>query len=709
MTGGIIENLTGQMSYGAAVVVNSGAKFDMSGGSIRNNTNNSTSTYAAGGVLMNNWSGAKNQFNMSGGSISGNSGTNGGGVMLVGATDFHLTGGEISNNKAVQQGGGVCVTGTDMTNNCYDTCSFVMDGGSVSGNTARNGGGIYVNSDAVHLNAGRIENNVARATSYNQWSGHGGGVYVSEVPRILYVSDAIITDNTATAVLGLGGTSGMGGGLWACPTGSIELNVTNGVAVYDNHAVGRDSAGDDVVNVHNSSGVHGTLTLSDRMLGGGAVKWYEDGAVADSIVGYVDGSVPRFDPDNPGEELHFNNDPTRIALKAVTTEAAIKRAQEEAKLFVQGNRANHGGGIGTNGKLSLSNYGTPDWTLSVTKEWKEIEQEEQQPIQVFLKIEGTILDSVTLDGTNEWTASFTQLPDPASLQNGDISVVEGYYSMGPDGTQTFVEADSYQVDYEKAVNEENHLITITVVNSPKPEVMIDVIGQKIWDDNNNHDGFRPDRITIRLLADGAEKESRIVTSENSWTWKFRNLPKYDRTDGHEIVYKIKEDEIACYTASYNDYDVTNTYTPDKTSISVTKLWDDEDDKDGIRPSKVTIKLLADGKNSGELIVLNKSNDWTGSFTDMDKYKNGKLIIYSVEEADVYGYTGQISGDQESGFTVINKHTPKNNSGNDKCKNDTNKSGSPKTGDDTRIALYAGIILIATVILIIIVVSRRRRK
>lgn len=30
----------------------------------------------------------------------------------------------------------------------------------------------------------------------------------------------------------------------------------------------------------------------------------------------------------------------------------------------------------------------------------------------------------------------------------------------------------------------------------------------------------------------------------------------------------------------NGYDITNNYTPGKTSLTVTKVWDDSDDQDG---------------------------------------------------------------------------------------------------------------------------------
>ena len=79
----------------------------------------------------------------------------------------------------------------------------------------------------------------------------------------------------------------LGGGLWACPTGDVELFVTNGAALYDNSAEG---AGDDLVSVKISSKKH-ALTLDDRALGGGQVFWHKDGGVDnDSVLGSSDGS-----------------------------------------------------------------------------------------------------------------------------------------------------------------------------------------------------------------------------------------------------------------------------------------------------------------------------------------------------------------------------------------------------------------------------------
>ncbi len=102
--------------------------------------------------------------------------------------------------------------------------------------------------------------------------------------------------------------------------------------------------------------------------------------------------------------------------------------------------------------------------------------------------------------------------------------------------------------------------------------------------------------------------------------------------------------------------VTN--TKELTSVTVTKKWEDSDNQDGIRPSNVTVVLLADGEETGKTLVLNSGNKWTASFTALDKYADGKEISYTVKEVKVEGYTNVITGTQTTGYTITNSHTPK---------------------------------------------------
>ena len=126
--------------------------------------------------------------------------------------------------------------------------------------------------------------------------------------------------------------------------------------------------------------------------------------------------------------------------------------------------------------------------------------------------------------------------------------------------------------------------TAEFVNRYQSET-IDISGRKTWNDNSNEAGKRPVSITIKLLANGSEVDSKTVTSSDGWMWRFENKPKMT-SDGNVITYTISEDPVADYKTEINGYNVTNTYeappvTPEppdpdseKVQITVIKVWDE---------------------------------------------------------------------------------------------------------------------------------------
>ena len=111
-----------------------------------------------------------------------------------------------------------------------------------------------------------------------------------------------------------------------------------------------------------------------------------------------------------------------------------------------------------------------------------------------------------------------------------------------------------------------------------------------------------------------------------------------------------------YTTTYDGYNITNSYTPAEISLTVTKAWADSDDEDGLRPSKVTILLYANGEKVDEKLVLSADSNWSGSFVGLPKYANGVEIVYTIGEVSVEGYNTVIRGNMTSGFVVTNSHT-----------------------------------------------------
>ena len=204
--------------------------------------------------------------------------------------------------------------------------------------------------------------------------------------------------------------------------------------------------------------------------------------------------------------------------------------------------------------------------------------------------------------------------------------------------------------------------------------------EKKWDDSDNMYELRPESIVIKLLANGKETGDTLILSEdNKWKGIFEDLPKYDGEK--EITYTVIEETVDGYedpVVTGNEqkgFIVTNKLL--KTSVNVEKKWDDNNDEYELRPTSIKVKLLADGKETGDVLVLSKANNWKGSFKDLAKYTKDKEVIYTVKEDTVEGYEKPvIEGDMKNGFIITNTVTP----GGGKKKPDNHKPYQPpKTG------------------------------
>ena len=326
--------------------------------------------------------------------------------------------------------------------------------------------------------------------------------------------------------------------------------------------------------------------------------------------------------------------------------------------------------------LDITNSHTPAQTsVTVSKSWEdENNQDGIRPKSITVKLLADGIptgDELVLSDENQWIGSFQNLDQ---------------YKAGKEIVYTIQEV---AVDGYKSEITGNMTDGFTITNVHEPEV-VSVSGFKTWDDAENQDGNRPEKITIRLLADGVEAEVQEVTAATQWTWHFDNLPKNNA--GEEIEYTIVEDAVADYSVSYDGYNVKNSYTPKQTSITVSKVWKDGDNLDKIRPDSVTIKLLANGQDTGKTLTLTADGQWKGSFTKMDMYENGQAIVYTIEEVKVDGYTSSISGDAASGFVVINVHNV-----------------TPKMGDNSNILLYSVLLGVSVVAMTGLLIIRRKRK
>ena len=292
---------------------------------------------------------------------------------------------------------------------------------------------------------------------------------------------------------------------------------------------------------------------------------------------------------------------------------------------------------------NVTNSHTPGQTShTVQKVWDDGQnQDGVRPVELKVQLyadDQKYGDEISLTAANNWTYTWSQLPEKAqgkaiSYQAREVAVPEGYQADQP-STQAGV---------------------TTLTNRHTPEVT-SVSGTKTWQDNNNQDGVRPERIKVNLLADGVLKASKEVSAADNWAYSFDNLPKF--AAGQAVVYTITEDSVAEYSTQVEGYNLTNSHTPGQTSLTVTKQWQDQGDQDGLRPSQIQVQLYADGVASGSPVTLTAANNWVYTWSGLAEKANGKTIEYSVKEVDQpSGYTSTTSQVSPGNVLIVNQHTP----------------------------------------------------
>ena len=292
------------------------------------------------------------------------------------------------------------------------------------------------------------------------------------------------------------------------------------------------------------------------------------------------------------------------------------------------------------GTTIINKYQPGKTSISVIKAWEDgNNQDGLRPadIKVQLYADGTPEgEEITLNAGNQWSYTWNDLDEMKSGQKIVYTVEEAGKVTGYD---TVVSGEA----------KTGYVIT----NSHTPE-LTKISGEKIWDDGDNQDGKRPESITVNLLANGQKTDSKVVKAdkEGNWSYTFQNLPKY--ANGEPIIYTVTEDTVTDYTTEVTGTTITNKYQPGKTSITVTKAWEDFNDHNGIRPSEIKVQLYADGEAQGEEITLNSENQWTHIWTDLDERKAGELIDYTVKETEnTDNYETTISGDAHTGYIITN--------------------------------------------------------
>lgn len=315
--------------------------------------------------------------------------------------------------------------------------------------------------------------------------------------------------------------------------------------------------------------------------------------------------------------------------------------------------------------------------VTVTKIWEDNNNYAGKRTSVNIKITGSNSDK---------NAKTVTLKDNDAKDNKTWQVtVNGMTKYDSNGVEIKYTASEEKVpEFYKLVKIEGTTVT-NEFELPKDTVNYKV--NKVWDDNEIQAQRRPEAINFVLTKTVKDKDGNnrqqvvdtktLTTSKENYV-EFKELPKYD-DKANVIDYNVTEGDTTSAngenfyksTVSNEETDskgnievtVTNKFTlPENntTSIQVTKVWDDENNKAKKRTDKVILDVI--GKDRAEEVKQENieltaknadpknSNVWSTKVS-LQKYdQDGKLIVYSAEEQG----TPKFYTKSENGTTVTNK-------------------------------------------------------
>ncbi|MBQ0036682.1 MAG: Cna B-type domain-containing protein, partial [Firmicutes bacterium] len=331
-------------------------------------------------------------------------------------------------------------------------------------------------------------------------------------------------------------------------------------------------------------------------------------------------------------------------------------------------------------QFKITNIHTPETTnLTVTKVWDDSDNKEgfrPASIKVQLYADNEITkEPVTLNRANKWTYTFEKLP----IHNESEKIVYTVKELNEDGSTPIEQGGKYGNYY--TVSYKDTTITNTHETSTKSATV-----KVEWKDDNDQDGLRPTEVTVKLyktVGDSSEAfigEPIKVLSTDNWTKTIENLPAYE--DGKEVTYTFvelsngveldpentKKLDDSYDLESYNNENkdntiITNIHTPETTNLTVTKVWDDSSNQDGLRPDSIQIILYKKVLDSNPTIVadsvvtLSDDNNWSHVYTELPVYEDGNLITYSATETLVPNYDVSYSTDEDGSYLITNTHVP----------------------------------------------------
>lgn len=287
---------------------------------------------------------------------------------------------------------------------------------------------------------------------------------------------------------------------------------------------------------------------------------------------------------------------------------------------------------------------------------------------------GNSYDTCTLNASNNWTYTFTNLP---ALDSDNNKI-------------TYTAEQNALINYKTSSNQNGNSATFTNTSKTASFTATATFA-------NGINAMPPDSVTMQLQR---SKDGKTYTNygqpvefnqAGGWTYHWTELPAYNASGRVQFLYRVVETVPTGYTAAEKDVsgtvddgftqEIDNTYAFTKITVSDTST--------GTRPDSTKITLRKNG-SAYDTCSLSSTNSWTYVFANLPIWdSDGEEIVYTLSQSAVDHYItsgGTLSGTYSDGYTASfeNVYAPAPTSS---ATADTRKSSSASEKTDSWCITY----------------------
>ena len=382
---------------------------------------------------------------------------------------------------------------------------------------------------------------------------------------------------------------------------------------------------------------------------------------------------------HPGIELTIRNLPDgRYTVQEVTEDGAELDGDAVemgsmtflAELSRTSSYVTVASGTAPNVKASIVNaYTTGKYCVAVTKQWLlngeayvnddlvlKVKLQRSLDGQTWSDVEGQT--EVVLNAANNW--AYVAVGMDQMNEAGKRYAYRWTETDIPEGWK-----EGLAETVQSTTKDGKVLIFLTKLTNHKTTAGLPITVKKVWADGA--EAHAEETITVKLLKNGREEiGSYELSAENGWSETVEGLPFME--DGEPVWYSWSEVQVPGYRSAVEtlggDTTITNTRIPTGVgAFTATKTW-----TEGTGTATLTL-IGRTRKDDGSLETVYTSSrsvtgDGTVNWEDAPLFtEDGRPILYSLKEEGVNAdgtvgeYISSITGDEESGYTVVNHGKP----------------------------------------------------